>query len=474
MNDSVYKKLGKNAAIFAVGTFGSKAISFFLLPVFTRVLTQADYGKIDIVTTSLSLLIPIITFNVSEAVFRFTLDNETIEQKKVVLTSAIVIETIGFVFFLFFIPILNCFNISGSLLSVFMILLFTDIIWGISKIFIRAEQKLKLFVASDIIYTTTFATVGIVLVAIAKIGVIGYLISNVIAATVSTVVIFIFGSVGRYIDVLSVNKLEIVKLLKYGLPLILNGLGWWIISASDRYLLTYFLGFDSAGIYAVAHKFPLLLTVFSGIFYRAWQISSIEQYHEETTARDQFYSNTFRFNYSLMFLLLAIIAIFVKPFISFLVGNEFSDSWKFVPLLLIGAVFQSFSSIFGVGYLASKKTRGAMTTTLWGSAANIVVNVTLIPSIGVQAASLSTAIAFILMWILRVFQTRRYFFIKINWINFIASAIISCFSIILILFMERPFLFQLGLLLTLLLVQRTVYKSLANRLLKSFKRPIIP
>jgi O-antigen/teichoic acid export membrane protein len=469
MSSSPYKSLGKNTIIFALGTFGSKAISFFMLPVFTRVLTQADYGKIDIITTSISLLLPLVTLNIVEAVFRFTLDKGTVEQKQEVFSSALVVGTAGFLCLLLFIPVFVHFSVSGSLLLAFLALFFIDIVHGITKVLIRAEQRLRLFAISDIIHTAVFASMGILLVAFLRLGVIGYLLSQIIAVTVSTGVLFIFGKVRGYVKPALVSKSAISKLAKYSLPLVPNTLGWWIINASDRYLLTLFIGFEAAGVYAVAHRFPLLITIFSAIFYQAWQISSIEQFSESTVERDKFYSNVFRFLYSFMFLLLILLSIFVVPLINLLVGESFSDAVNYVPILLVGVVFQSFSSFFGVGYLASKKTKGALTTTLWASAINLILNIILIPLIGIQAASISTAVAFVTMWILRVFQTRRYFVIGIDWKNFITVSSISCLSVILLLYIERPIFIQLGLLFVLVLVQRAEIKSFGRSMMRALK-----
>ncbi len=415
MNSSPYRSLGKNTVIFAIGSFGSKAISFFMLPIFTRVLTQADYGKIDIITTSISLLLPLLTLNIVEAVFRFTLDKGSLEEKQAIFTSALTVGIGGFLFLLFFIPVFMHFGVSGQLLVAFLALFLIDIIHGITKVLIRAEQKLRLFAISDIIHTAVFASTGILLVAVLRMGVIGYLLSQIIAVTVSAAVLFRFGSVGKYIAASGIKITQIKVMIKYSLPLVPNALAWWIMSASDRYMLAYFLGISSTGIYAVAHKFPMLLSVLNGVFYKAWQIASIDQFN--SPERKQFYSNIFRALSTLMFLGTIIFAIILRPFIILMTGEGFQEAWRFVPFLILGTVFHSFSQFFGVGYLAAKKTRGAFRTSGIGAAANIAVNLLLIPLIGIQGASISTAIAFFTMWIARLFETRKYFSISINWVR---------------------------------------------------------
>ena len=415
MSSSPYRSLGKNTAIFAIGSFGSKAISFFMLPIFTRVLTQADYGKIDIISTSISLLLPLLTLNIVEAVFRFTLDKGSLEEKQAIFTSALTVGTAGFLCLLFFIPVFMHFGFSGQLLLAFLILFLTDIIHGITKVLIRAEQRLKLFAVSDIIQTAVFASTGILLVAFFRMGIIGYLISQITAVAVSTAILFLFGSVVKYIAPSALKVVQIKVMIKYSLPLVPNTLAWWIISASDRYMLAFFAGFSSTGIYAVAHKFPVLLSVLNGVFYQAWQISSIDQFNSPD--RKQFYSNIFRALSTLMFLGTIAFAIILRPFIIVMTGEGFQEAWRFVPFLILGTVFHSFSQFFGVGYLAAKKTGGAFRTSGIGAAANIGVNLLLIPLIGIQAASISTAIAFFIMWIARLIETRKYFSISINWVR---------------------------------------------------------
>lgn len=449
--------------IFALGTFGSKAIVFLMLPVFTRVLTQADYGKIDIITTSISLLLPLVTLNIVEAVFRFTLDKGTMEQKQAIFSSALTIGTAGFLFLLLFIPVFIHFGVSGSLLAAFLILFYLDIIHGVTKVLVRAEQKLKLFAMSDIIHTAVFASMGILLVAILRLGVIGYLLSQIIAVTVSTVVLFLFGSVGKYVIVSAVRVMQIKEMARYSLPLVPNALAWWIMSASDRYMLAFFLGFSSTGIYAVAHKFPMLLSILNTVFYQAWQISSIDQYN--SPERQTFYSNTFRILYTFMFLGTILFSIVLKPFVTLMTGTGFQESWRFVPFLILGTVFHSFSQFFGVGYLAAKKTGGAFRTSGIGAAANIGVNLLLIPIIGIQAASISTAIAFFVMWIARLIETRKYFTVTINWTRLSLGITLVVVSLMMAYFGITGTVIQSICLLSFLILEKRTLKAMLKKLL---------
>ena len=69
-----YRDLSKNTILFTINSFGSKIISFLLVPLYTYVLSTSDYGTADLVTSTVSLLVPVLTLNVQDAVLRFSLE----------------------------------------------------------------------------------------------------------------------------------------------------------------------------------------------------------------------------------------------------------------------------------------------------------------------------------------------------------------------------------------------------------------
>lgn len=75
-NKAKYAALSKNTALFTINSFGSKMISFFMVPLYTYVLSADDFGTADLITSTASLLIPILTLNIQEAALRFSLDEE--------------------------------------------------------------------------------------------------------------------------------------------------------------------------------------------------------------------------------------------------------------------------------------------------------------------------------------------------------------------------------------------------------------
>lgn len=71
-----YKYLLKNIGLLTISNFATKFLSFFLVPLYTNILTTTEYGTYDIFNTTIGVLLPILTLNIQEAVMRFSIDNK--------------------------------------------------------------------------------------------------------------------------------------------------------------------------------------------------------------------------------------------------------------------------------------------------------------------------------------------------------------------------------------------------------------
>lgn len=458
-----YKSLIKNSFLFAIGSIGSKAISFFMLPLYTRMLTTSDYGQLDILQTTISLLIPLVTFQVVEAVFRFSVDMRDEDSASKVLTNGIFLCLIGMLITVLLFPIFNNFEPFATYTTMFYLIMFLTIFHGIIKQFVRGLEKIKTFVAADLIYTGSFVTFNIVFLVNLRMGLRGYFLSMVLAHLVAIIVLIIFGNVFKYLNLKSFNRKLLKTMLIYSIPLIPNGLMWWVMNVSDRYMLTYFLGFDATGIYSVSYKFPSLITLMNSIFFMAWQLSAMQEYGKE--GYDNFYKNIFGVLSSFLLLITAVVLLILKPLMSVFVADAFYESWKYVPLLLAGTVFQAFSSFFGTNYTASKKTKGAFTTSVYGAIVNIGINLLLIPIWGIQAAAFSTMLAYLTMWLLRLFDTKKFVKIKIDWKSLIFSIVLIDIQIVGLYTITNTitfFIVETILILVMLFIQRKYIKQVYN------------
>src|SRR5690606_38107953 len=117
---------------------------------------------------------------------------------------------------------------------------------------------------------------------------------------------------------------------------------------------------------------------------------------EEANSKDKsnFFSNVFNVFSMVMLLSTSLLLVHLKYIIEVLVADSYIESWKYVPFLLLGIVFSSFSGFLGTNYIAEKKTTGVFKTSLIGAIINIVLNLLMIPLLGLNGAAIATMISF--------------------------------------------------------------------------------
>lgn len=401
-----YKRLFSNSIIFAIGNLGSKLIIIFLVPFYTYFLSTQEYGIVDLLTTTINMLLPIVSLSIFEAVLRFTMDKDS--NSRQVLTNGMVVTTLGVILSLLFYPLISKF--VGNVVYLYLILSLQSYQSLLSQ-YTRAIGKVKVFAVNGILTAIVLSISNVFFIAFLGYGIQGYLLSMAFSSLVSIVYLSLKSKIFTNLEFSAINLDLMKKMIRYCLPLIPNSFMWWIINASNRYFVVYFLGLGINGLFSVSNKIPSVLAIFQMIFFQAWQLSAIDEFGSSN--QEKFYSKVFNFFSSWMILVTSIILLFLKPIISFLLSADFYDSWQYVPFLLFGTLFSSYSSFFGINYVAAKKTSGVLISSILGSIVNIAICLTLIPVIGANGASVATMFSFFVIWIYRIVDTRKIIKIKI-------------------------------------------------------------
>ncbi|MFA0411090.1 lipopolysaccharide biosynthesis protein [Vibrio splendidus] len=426
-------KLFKHTVIYAIGNFGSKAINILLLPFYTNVLTQAEYGSVDIVLITLILLAPLLSVNMGEAVFRFSVDKKY--KKEQILNIGLLVSLIGLFIFALLVPIINIYFNDIVMVGSFAVLLAVFVFQTVLKQYVRALEKLNAYMISDFIQVVVFVALVVLFIGKYEMGVLGFIYAKIIALFVDLAFLFISGKAHRAFR-FGVNYTHGKEMLYFGAPLIPNSLMWWISNASDRYLLLSMVGLSSVGIYSVATKFPIILAQISTVFFKSWQTSAIDQ----DSAKDSSAYHTKVFNgYAVVLLLIASsILVVIKPLMMMLVSIDFYEAWKYTPFLLLGSVFSALAGFLGINYNVAKDTKKALFSTIVAAVINIILNIILIPYYSIMGASIATLISFSVLLAIRVYETPRYKDIKFNYGLFLLLITIFSIQSSLLFFVDLP------------------------------------
>lgn len=406
-----YKKLGKDMLFMTIGTFGSRLLSFIFVPFYTAVLTTEEYGTADLISTTVTLMLPFFTLIIFEGMMRFSLEKDI--DQGAVWNIGMKIESIGVIVFLIISPIIKFTVLKEYYLFVVVYYLFVSLNRCISY-FVRGLNKIKIFAFAGTLQTGILVVSNLILLLLLDAGIEGYLISQIFAAAVATLFMFFTAKLYKFrFDIIHVDRKLQRDMLRYSVPMIPNSVSWWIVNASDRYILTAFAGIAVNGIYAVAYKIPTVISTLMSIFGNAWKLSAVEEFGTEKSKR--FYEDIFSKLTALMVLTVSFLLVMNKPLARILFSKEFYQAWQIVPFLLIAAVMHAYSEFYGSIYTSSYKTKFLVYSTIAGSAANIALNLLLIPRFEAIGAAIATVIGYFVIWISRVVNSRKILKIQINW-----------------------------------------------------------
>lgn len=404
-----YKKLLSNTIIFGISTFSSKVLVFLLLPLYTRILTNADYGVVDLIVQTSNLLIPIVTIGIANGVIRFGLDR-SINRNDVFSTGLITIFC-GFGVFLLFEPLLAKVQYISGYTFIIYCFVFMSSLRSLCTQFVRAKQMVRLFAFDGVLSTITTITFTVLFLVVFKLGINGYVLAIVVSDFLSVVFLFWAARLHKHIKFRIEDKSTPMAMLKYSIPLIPTTIFWWITNVSDRYIVAYMLGAQANGLYAISYKIPTIIILVSSIFTEAWKLSIVTE--NKADQRERFFINVFKSYSSIMFIAASGLIFLAKVITKLLVSNSFYASWRYVPFLIMATTFSCLVTFVGSIYMVEKKSGLTLATTFAGALINVILNFLLIPGFGVNGAAFATFISYAAVFIIRAVNTRR--FIKIKW-----------------------------------------------------------
>lgn len=432
-----YKKLASNTIIFAIGTFSSKILSFLLMPFVTRMMGTGDYGSADLVQQTVNVLIPIVTLQVNSAALRFSLDKAA--NKADVFKVGVRTTLIGFAVFLLFTYPLSLLTINNFRLGDYIILIIAFVLVSsfrqLCQQFVRGCGQVKLYAVDGILATATTLLFTILFLGPFKWGVTGYIVAIIASDACSVIFYFVTAKLYRFVRPGRLEQKTLSsQMLKYCIPLIPTVVLWWIVNVSDRYMITYFIDSSANGLYTAASKIPNFVVLFSQIFIDAWQLSAVDEYDSE--GGSEFFTKVFRVYSGGIFAVASVLIFACQILTKILVSGDYYESWKYVPVLIIATTYSCIVNFLASVYMAKKKNIMSLVTAMTGAVTNVVLNLLFIPKMGANGAAVATACAFIVVFVTRGIDTRRYIKIDFKLPLMLAETLILIIQSVLMLRLE--------------------------------------
>lgn len=392
-------ELIKNTLIIALGKMSTQFLTFLLLPVYTSKISSAEYGNIDLIISYSTFLIPIITIQQEFAVFRFLIDARGDDRKVAGIISTGVFNML---------KLLLPFSIIATPILFLLKIKFAE--WIILNILATATLSFFLQVSrgvgESLKYSVTSILTGMINVGLNLFFIFGLNLGGeaiLIASVISSIigVCYLIGSL-RLTDKIAkafVEKDIKKMLIRYSLPVMLNGVAWWVVNASDRTIMAYFVSLSAVGVYAAANTFASVVNGLFYIFNMSWSESA--SMHLKSKDAEGYFSDVFN-SMVKIFTFICSALIFALPIaFKLLIKQDYRESYNYIPLLVLGALICGIANYYSCIYSALLVPQKIMKTTLIAGLVNVLIDLVLVYFIGVYAAIISTIIAFSIMLVMR-------------------------------------------------------------------------
>ncbi len=402
------KNLSKHSSIYFISTFVQRALGFILMPVYTDSLyiaSRSDYGNLNLVYTFIAFMNVIYLYGMDSALLRYFFLGKF--KKEDVYKTAFSAVAVGALFLsaflLFFSASIGKIVLSngnlGFLIRLTAAILFFDTLANLPYQILRAEEKSVIYSAVRVGRFLTELVLNILFVVYLHYGIVGILYANVIAAFLNLLVLLPFQL--KYMK--GVASGELLKtLLKFGLPLIPNGIAYLTVEVSDKYLMSKLLDKDTLGLYAANYKYGSALLLIIMAFRTAWQPFFLKVSKEANAKR--IYAAVLK--YFTLFGVLVVIGVsyyveyilkaplfFGKP----MLGKMYWAGMRVIPVILSAYLFYGLYVNFTVGIYIRKKTSLMIIFTGLAAVVNVGGNLYLMPHYGIMGAAFATLLSYFVM-----------------------------------------------------------------------------
>lgn len=408
------RRLLRHSAAYTMGSMLNKAFAFILVPLYTRFMTQGSYGELALLNAGAAVLAVAYEFGISSAVTRFYYDYDDEQSRRRYLGSMWLFATLvtgGITLLLLTVA-------SGALASLFHGVRFWPyVVLTILSTFLSAANVIPWVLMRVREQSTRFVILILaqssVLVAAVLIFIVGLhmgLLGAVLAGFVQAAAIYLFFTVYTLRNSsLHVGWSFIRRSVTYGFPVLLMQAGWWVLDASDRFILRHFTAARIVAIYSVGYAIGRILIMVSQAINQAWTpffYATVKEQHPEAKT---IFSYTATYYTLVVGGLGLLIAVFAREAVLFFGGHNYLSASHVTPLIVIAAVVQGMFYVPSRGLFLVKKTGSLPVVLAAGAATNIGLNFVMIPAWGMMGAAIATVIGYAVTVALTFVVSQRHY-----------------------------------------------------------------
>jgi O-antigen/teichoic acid export membrane protein len=409
------RRLATTGAAYTAASILSKVIAVALLPLYTRYLTPADYGAAEVMFAAIVVASILVRFGLIEAVLRFYYKDDEDPDRVVASTFAGLfwLATLGALIALpFATPISEALldRPAPELARIAIGGLWVLTMFEFLLTLFRLEERARAFFVTTIVNVLVTIGVTVVLVVGAGEGARGLLLGSY-----ATGAAFVLGLIvlQRHRLSLRFDRALLRRLLRFGLPTMPAEASLYLLNFVDRIIIVRTVGLAEAGLYSLAIKFAQAINVLVRGFQLAWPPLAYS-IRDDDEARRAYATVVTLFVAGCAFVVTGM-WLFSRWIVRALAAPEFFDSYEAVGLISTAVTLYAVYMVLVVILGRTGRTEFNLPATLAALAANVALNLILVPSQGIVGAGLALVASYVVVLALMYGFTQRLFPVPYQW-----------------------------------------------------------
>ena len=469
--ESNYQKFTKDVLIIGITNVLTALSGIILLPLIIKTLGAHDYGIWAQVQVTVSLVVGLVGLGLPIAMTRFLPAKTNVREIQeefysslclvffvTLVVSIILIVAADFIGEAFFGGATDIVRLTG------LLILIGSSNWVFLSLF-RSLRQMKTY--------SIFTIAGLY----GQIGLIAYLVLNgyglfsiVLAVLTIRVVTFVatFFLVKSRIGISRPHFFRTKEYLRFGLPTVPANISAWVVTSSDRYVIGFFLGAASVGVYSASYSLGSVPFILVGVLGFVLPPALSRLYDEGRMGEVKMH-----LSYSLKYLLAVAIpfvfgaGLLAEPVLRlFSTADIASEGFFVVPLVALSILFHGVYVVIGHILIVVKKTKTMGIIEIIAAVANLGLNIVIVPRVGILGAAITTLVAYSLALGIGSYYSFKELRFPIDWL-FIVKSLVASGIMSLTVWLIHP---QGGLATIIAVIVGIAVYGLVLLLLKGFKK----
>lgn len=407
----------RDGAIYAIPTIVSRGLSVILIPLYTRVLSPADYGSFDLLSTFAALVNLTIALEVSQGIARFY-STETDAERRVSYASS------GFWFtvFCYAIFLLTTFVFSEKLSGLIMgragletafqigvVYIFLNGVFNLIQNQFRFELRSVHFATVSLIVTVMTAVLAIVMTYIVTWGLQGFLL-GMVGGMLAGCLYGLWHLNHSFCFKFQWTRLK--DMLIFSAPLVPSGIAVFAGLYVDRLMINHYLSLQDVGLFGMGFRVAGIVGLVVVGFQGALTPLIYAHYREAETPGHL--ARIFRLFIAMALLMFLVVSLFANEILTVLTVPAYYDAASIV-VFLVPAILLSNMYIFAPGTAIEKKTHLILWINVAGALLNVALNALLIPLFGISGAAVAKLVSYGIVFALYMWFSQQLYFVPHNW-----------------------------------------------------------